>query len=66
MDALFIFLFFSAFMVVLFSGYPVAFVLGGVGVAFAALGTLIEPLNIADVAELRMIGFVAKRMFDTI
>ncbi|MAC78646.1 MAG: C4-dicarboxylate ABC transporter [Rhodobacteraceae bacterium] len=66
MDALFIFLFFSAFMVVLFSGYPVAFVLGGVGVAFAALGTLIEPLNIADVAELRMIGFVANRMFDTI
>ena len=66
MDALFIFLFFATFMVILFSGYPVAFVLGGVGVAFAVLGTLIEPLQIADVAELRMIGFVANRMFDTI
>jgi tripartite ATP-independent transporter DctM subunit len=66
MDALFIFLFFSTFLVLLFSGYPVAFVLGGVGVLFAVLGTLIEPLQIADVAELRMVGFVANRIFDTI
>ncbi|MBY5973650.1 TRAP transporter large permease subunit [Ferrimonas balearica] len=66
MDALFIFLFFASFMAILFSGYPVAFVLGGTGVLFAVLGTLIEPLQIADVAELRMIGFVANRIFDTI
>jgi tripartite ATP-independent transporter DctM subunit len=66
MDNLFIFLFFSSFLAILFSGYPVAFVLGGVGVLFAALGSVIEPLNIADVAELRMIGFVANRIFDTI
>ncbi len=66
MDVLFIFLFFSTFLCLLFSGYPVAFVLGGTGVLFAALGTLIAPLNIADVAELRMIGFVANRVFDTI
>ncbi|WP_172332164.1 TRAP transporter large permease subunit [Mangrovicoccus sp. HB161399] len=66
MDALFIFLFFSTFLCLLFSGYPVAFVLGGTGVLFAALGSLVAPLDIADVAELRMIGFVANRVFDTI
>lgn len=66
MDALFVFLLFGAFMLVLFSGFPVAFVLGGVGVLFAALGTLIEPLEIAEVADLRMIGFVSNRIFNTL
>ncbi|WP_339115615.1 TRAP transporter large permease subunit [Thioclava sp. GXIMD2076] len=66
MDALFIFVFFATFLCILFSGFPVAFVLGGVGVLFAALGTVIAPLDIADVAELRMIGFVANRVFDTV
>lgn len=67
LEALPIFLIFATFMVVLFSGYPVAFVLGGTGVAFAALGTVIEPFDIfPDVAELRMVGFVANRIFDTI
>lgn len=66
MDVLFVFLLFGAFMLVLFSGFPVAFVLGGVGVLFAALGTLIEPLEIAEVADLRMIGFVSNRIFNTL
>lgn len=67
MDSFAIFIMFSTFMVLLFSGYPVAFVLGGTGVLFAALGTVIEPLNIVpDVAELRMVGFVANRVFDTL
>ena len=32
----------AAFAVVLFSGYPVAFVLGGVGLAFMLLGHLLD------------------------
>ncbi|MBA4501351.1 TRAP transporter large permease [Marinobacterium marinum] len=66
MDALFVFLIFGCFMLLLFSGFPVAFVLGGVGVLFAALGSLLAPFEIAEVAELRMIGFVSNRIFDTL
>ncbi|GAA0692320.1 TRAP transporter large permease subunit [Marinobacterium maritimum] len=66
MDALFVFLIFGCFMLILFSGFPVAFVLGGVGVLFAALGSVLEPFEIAEVAELRMIGFVSNRIFNTL
>ncbi len=67
MDALFVFLLFTTFMVVMFSGYPIAFVLGGVAVAFAALGTVLDAFSVdADMASLRMIGFVANRIFDTL
>jgi tripartite ATP-independent transporter DctM subunit len=67
MDILFVFLLFSTFMLVMFSGYPIAFVLGGVAVAFAGLGTLLDYFSVdADMASLRMIGFVANRLFDTI
>lgn len=66
MDALFVFLIFGSFMLILFSGFPVAFVLGGVGVLFAALGSVLSPFEIADVAELRMIDFVSGRIFATL
>ena len=67
MDILFVFLLFAAFMVVMFSGFPIAFVLGGVAVLFAALGTLLDVFSVdADMASLRMIGFVANRIFDTL
>lgn len=66
MDALFVFLIFGSFMLILFSGFPVAFVLGGVGVLFAALGSVLSPFEIADVAELRTIDFVSGRIFDTL
>ncbi|MGO1500075.1 MAG: TRAP transporter large permease [Marinobacter sp.] len=66
MDALFVFLIFSSFMLILFSGFPVAFVLGGVGVLFAALGSFLSPFELAEVAELRMIGFVSGRIFNTL
>jgi tripartite ATP-independent transporter DctM subunit len=66
MDALFVFLIFGSFMLILFSGFPVAFVLGGVGVLFAALGSVLAPFEIAEVADLRMIGFVSNRIFDTL
>lgn len=67
MDILFVFLLFAAFMVVMFSGFPIAFVLGGVAVLFAALGTLLDAFSVdADMASLRMIGFVANRIFDTL
>jgi len=67
MDILFVFLLFASFMVVMFSGFPIAFVLGGVAVLFAALGTLLDAFSVdADMASLRMIGFVANRIFDTL
>nr|WP_319251003.1 TRAP transporter large permease subunit [uncultured Celeribacter sp.] len=67
MDILLVFLLFSTFMVVMFSGYPIAFVLGGVAVAFATLGTILDSFSVpADTASLRMIGFVANRIFDTL
>ncbi|WP_460275413.1 TRAP transporter large permease [Celeribacter sp. ULVN23_4] len=67
MDVLFVFLLFSTFLVVMFSGYPIAFVLGGVAVGFASLGTLLDYFSVdADMASLRMVGFVANRIFDTL
>ncbi|MEP3349433.1 MAG: TRAP transporter large permease subunit [Marinomonas sp.] len=66
MGELFVFLLFSSFMLLLFSGFPVAFVLGGVGVLFASIGSLLTLFEIYDVAELRTIGFVANRTFSTI
>ncbi|MCX7561735.1 TRAP transporter large permease subunit [Sulfitobacter sp. F26204] len=67
MDALFVFLLFSTFMIVMFSGYPVAFVLGGVAVLFAILGTVLDGFSVGgELASLRMLGFVANRIFDTI
>ncbi|MBU2411893.1 MAG: TRAP transporter large permease subunit, partial [Gammaproteobacteria bacterium] len=66
MNELFVFLLFSTFMLILFSGFPVAFVLGGVGVLFATLGSILVSFDIYDVAELRTIGFVANRTFSTI
>ncbi|AWY01610.1 C4-dicarboxylate ABC transporter [Marinomonas primoryensis] len=66
MNELFVFILFSTFMLVLFSGFPVAFVLGGVGVLFAGLGSVLALFDFYDVAELRSIGFVANRIFSTI
>lgn len=66
MSELFVFLLFSSFMLILFSGFPVAFILGGVGVLFATLGSILVSFEIYDVAELRTIGFVANRTFSTI
>lgn len=67
MDVLFVFLLFSTFMLVMFSGFPIAFVLGGVAVLFAALGSFLDGFAIdTDMASLRMIGFVANRIFDSL
>ncbi len=68
MDVLFVFLLAASFLLVMFSGYPIAFVLGGVAVGFAALGTLLDTSFAVDaeMASLRMIGFVANRIFDAL
>lgn len=66
MSALFVFLIFASFMLILFSGFPVAFVLGGVGVIFAFIGSIMADFGYYDVAELRSISFVANRIFSTI
>lgn len=67
MQVLFVALFAMTFLVVMFTGYPIAFVLGGVAVAFAMLGTVLDSFAVdADMASVRMIGFVANRIFDTL
>jgi tripartite ATP-independent transporter DctM subunit len=68
MDAIFVFLLAATFLCVMFTGYPIAFVLGGVAVGFAALGTVLDNFSVvdADMASLRMIGFVANRIFDSL
>lgn len=68
MDVVFICLLGATFLAVMFTGYPIAFVLGGVSVAFAALGTVLDSFAVtdADMASLRMIGFVANRIFDSL
>ncbi|WCN08603.1 TRAP transporter large permease [Marinomonas mediterranea] len=67
MSVALVILLFSAFLIFLFTGFPVAFVLGGVGVLFAVLGSVLADVwGYYDVAEIRSIGFVANRIFSTI
>ncbi len=54
---------FASFLGLLLSGYPVAFVLAGVGVAFAALGHLAGP---AVDADLPLLGLVVDRFYGTL
>jgi tripartite ATP-independent transporter DctM subunit len=57
---------FGAFLVFLFLGFPVAFVLGGVGVLFALLGDLLPRFGIDVMAGSNFIGFASDRIFSTI
>lgn len=66
-EVLFVFLLFSTFAVLLFTGYPVALVLGGVGILFAMLGEVLPDLiGYEPDANLRFVGFVTNRVFDTL
>ena len=66
-EVLFVFLLFSTFAVLLFTGYPVALVLGGVGILFAVLGEYLPDLiGYEPDANLRFVGFVTNRVFDTL
>ncbi|WP_306118191.1 MULTISPECIES: TRAP transporter large permease subunit [unclassified Roseitalea] len=54
---------FASFLVGLFAGFPVAFVLGGVGVAFALLGEVLPAMGVDVMAGANFIGFATDRIF---
>lgn len=65
-DALLVLAMFATFAIGLFAGFPVAFVLGGVGVLFALLGEVLPYLGIDVFAGVNFIGFANDRIFSTL
>ena len=65
-DVVFVIAMFAAFAAGLFAGYPVAFVLGGVGVLFALTGDLLPLFGIKVLAGSNFIGFATDRIFSTL
>lgn len=65
-EVLLVLFLFASFVAVLFTGYPVAMALGGVGVLFAALGEILNAFDIEVDASLRFTGFVTNRVFDSL
>ncbi|WP_367196566.1 TRAP transporter large permease subunit [Amorphus sp. 3PC139-8] len=65
-DVIFVALMFAAFAGGLFAGFPVAFVLGGVGVLFALLGDLLPMFGIKVLAGTNFVGFASDRIFGTL
>jgi len=57
---------FAAFALGLFAGFPVAFVLGGIGVLFALLAEVLPGFGIEVFAGVNFIGFAADRIFGTL
>lgn len=57
---------FSSFLLGLFLGFPVAFVLGGVGVLFAILGDYLQQQGVDIIAGVNFVGFTTDRIFSTI
>jgi tripartite ATP-independent transporter DctM subunit len=55
----------ATLVTLLFSGYPVAFVLGGVGVLFACVGELAIALGGDVDADLSLLGLVVDRFYGT-
>ena len=58
-------LMFASFVALLLSGYPVAFVLAGVGVLFAALGEVLIGFDVDVDADLLTIGLLVERLYGT-
>lgn len=57
---------FATFAVGLFAGFPVAFVLGGVGVLFALLAEILPSFGVEVFAGANFIGFATDRIFGTL
>jgi tripartite ATP-independent transporter DctM subunit len=55
----------ATLVLLLFSGFPVAFVLGGVGVLFACVGELANAMGGDVDADLGMLGLVVDRFYGT-
>jgi tripartite ATP-independent transporter DctM subunit len=64
-NLLFVALMFGTFVALLFTGYPVAFVLGGVGVLFAFAGEAINAFGGDVDADLATLGLVVDRIYGT-
>ncbi len=58
-------LMFASFVALLFTGYPVAFVLAGTGLAFAGLGELLNARGLWVDADLSTLGLVVDRIYGT-
>jgi len=58
-------IYFAAFMFFLFTGYPVGFVLGGLGFLFAFLGDILRPFGVELNVSLKLFNLVAGRFFST-
>jgi tripartite ATP-independent transporter DctM subunit len=63
MDVILVVLMFVSFGVLLFSGFPVAFVLGGVGLLFVLVGEILNRQGIYVSADLNYLSFVVNRMY---
>ncbi|MFQ6018275.1 MAG: TRAP transporter large permease subunit [Kiloniellaceae bacterium] len=63
LNLLFVLLMFGSFAALLFTGFPVAFVLAGVGLIFAALGELLNAWGVEVDAELSYLGLVVNRIY---
>ncbi len=64
-NVLFVALMFSCFIALLLSGYPVAWVLAGVGVWFALLGELLNAQGLPVDADLTLLTLVVDRIYGT-
>ena len=65
LNFVFVLLMFATFVVGLFSGYPVAWVLAGVGLLFAFAGEVANGLGFYVDADLSYLGFVVDRIYGT-
>jgi len=65
-NALFVALMFGTFLGLLLTGYPVAFVLAGVGVLFAATGEILNASGVPVDADLSSLGLVVDRIYGTV
>lgn len=63
LDVLLVTLMFVSFGVLLFSGYPVAFVLGGIGLIFAVVGEILNHYGFYVSADLNYLSFVVNRIY---
>lgn len=58
-------LYFGSFILLLFSGYPVGFVLGGLGFLFALLGDVLNAFGVDVDVSLKYLNFAVGRYFST-
>jgi tripartite ATP-independent transporter DctM subunit len=65
LNVLLVLLMFASFIALLLAGYPVAFVLAGVGLLFAALGEVLNAAAVDVDADLSTIGLLIERLYGT-